>query len=92
MNNPMQMAKMMNNPRFQQQLMQRMRGLNPSQILNQIANNPQAMQNEIIKNVMDKRNHHDTEGLTGLAENIFRENGRDYGEFEKGIKQQLGFK
>lgn len=92
MNNPMQMAQMMNNPRFQQQLMQRMRGLNPSQILDRIASDPQAMQNEMIKNVMEKRKIHDTEGLTGLAENIFRENGRDYGEFEKGIKQQLGFR
>lgn len=92
MNNPMQMAQMMNNPRFQQQFIQKMRGLNPSQILDQIASDPQAMQNEMIKNVMEKRKSHDTEGLTGLAENIFRENGRDYGEFEKGIKQQLGFR
>lgn len=86
-----QFSQMMGNPQFQQQYQQRLRGMNPSQILDQIANNPQAMQNEIIKNVMDKRNNHDTEGLTGLAENIFRENGRDYGEFEKGLKQQLGF-
>lgn len=92
MNNPMQMAQMMNNPRFQQQFIQKMRGLNPSQILDQIASDPQAMQNEMIKNVMEKRKSHDTEWLTGLAENIFRENGRDYGEFEKGIKQQLGFR
>lgn len=87
-----QISQMMGNPQFKQQFMQKMRGLNPSQILDQIASNPQAMQNEMVKNVMEKRNSHDTEGLTGLAENIFRENGRDYGEFEKGLKQQLGFK
>lgn len=91
MNRQQQIAQMMNSPQFKQQFMQRMRGLNPSQILDQIASDPQAMQNEMIKNVMEKRKNHDTEGLTGLAENIFRENGRDYGEFEKGIKQQLGF-
>lgn len=90
--NRQQMAQMMNNPQFKQQFMQRMKGLNPSQILEQIANNPQAMQNEMVQNVMKMRSNHDTEGLTGFAENIFRENGRDYGEFEKGLKQQLGFK
>ena len=89
MNNPMQM---MGNPQFQQQFMQRMKGFNPSQILDQIANNPKMMENPMVKNIMEMRNNHDTEGLTGMAENVFRENGRDYGEFESGLKQQLGFK
>lgn len=89
MNN--QVMQMMNNPKFQQQFVQKMKGLNPSQVLDQIANNPEMMNNPMVKSVMEKRNNHDTEGLTGLAENIFRENGRDYGEFEKGLRQQLGF-
>lgn len=89
MNNPMQM---MGNPQLQQQFMQRMKSFNPSQILDQIANNPKMMENPMVKNIMEMRNNHDTEGLTGMAENVFRENGRDYGEFESGLKQQLGFK
>lgn len=89
MNNPM---KMMGNPQFQQQFMQRMKGFNPSQILDQIANNPKMMENPMVKNIMEMRNNHDTEGLTGMAENMFRENGRDYGEFETSLKNQLGFK
>lgn len=89
MNNPMHM---MGNPQFQQQFMQRMKNFNPSQILDQIANNPKMMENPMVKNIMEMRNNHDTEGLTGMAENMFRENGRDYGEFESGLKKQLGFK
>lgn len=91
MNRQMQIQQMMGNPKFQQQFTQKMKGFNPSQILDQIANNPQMMENQMVKVVMEKRKNHDTEGLTGLAENIFRENGQDYGEFEKGLRQQLGF-
>lgn len=92
MNRQMQIQQMMGNPQFQQQFMQRMKGFNPSQILDQIANNPKMMENPMVKNIMEMRNNHDTEGLTGMAENMFRENGRDYGEFESGLKRQLGFK
>lgn len=92
MNNPVKFMQMMRNPQAQQQFAQMMKGFNPSQILDQIAQNKEAMENPMVKSVIEKRNNHDTEGLTGLAENIFRENGRDYGEFEKGLKQQLGFK
>ncbi len=89
MNNPMQM---MGNPQLQQQFMQRMKNFNPSQILDQIAGNTKMMENPMVKNIMEMRNNHDTEGLTGMAENMFRENGRDYGEFETSLKNQLGFK
>lgn len=92
MNRQMQIQQMMGNPQFQQQFMQRMKGFNPSQILDQIANNPKMMENPMVKNIMEMRNNHDTEGLTGMAENVFRENGRDYGEFETSLKNQLGFK
>ncbi len=92
MNRQMQIQQMMGNPQFQQQFMQRMKGFNPSQILDQIANNPKMMENPMVKNIMEMRNNHDTEGLTGMAENMFRENGRDYGEFETSLKNQLGFK
>jgi len=92
MNRQMQIQQMMGNPQFQQQYQQRLRVMNPAQILDQIANNPKMMENPMVKNIMEMRNNHDTEGLTGMAENMFRENGRDYGEFESGLKQQLGFK
>lgn len=92
MNRQMQIQQMMGNPQFQQQYQQRLRGMNPAQILDQIANNPKMMENPMVKNIMEMRNNHDTEGLTGMAENVFRENGRDYGEFETSLKNQLGFK
>ena len=92
MNRQMQIQQMMGNPQFQQQFMQRMKNFNPSQILDQIAGNPKMMENPMVKNIMEMRNNHDTEGLTGMAENMFRENGRDYGEFETSLKNQLGFK
>ena len=93
MNNPMQarIQQMMGNPQFQQQFMQRMRGLNPSQILDQIANNPQAMNIPMVKSVMEMRKNKDTEGLTGMAENVFRENGQNYSEFECQFKKEMGF-
>ena len=92
MNRQAQIQQMMGNPQFQQQFLQRMKGFNPSQMLDQIANNPKMMENPMVKNIMEMRNNHDTDGLTGMAENVFRENGRDYGEFESGLKKQLGFK
>lgn len=94
MNNPMQMQQiqqMMNNPQFRQQFMQRMRGFNPSQILDQIANNPQAMNIPMVKSVMEMRKNKDTDGLTGMAENVFRENGQNYSEFESQFKKEMGF-
>lgn len=100
MNNPLQFVQMMrnpqvmqmvNNPQFQQQFQQTMRNVNPSQILDSIQNNPQAMNIPMVKNVMEMRKNNDTEGLTGLAENVFGEKGKNYGEFEKEAKQFLGF-
>lgn len=66
-----QIQQMMGNPQFKQQYQQRLRGMNPSQILDQIANNPQAMNIPMVQNVMKMRKANDTEGLTGLAENVF---------------------
>lgn len=86
MNNPMQM---MGNPQLQQQFIQRMKGFNPSQILEQIANDPQAMNIPMVQNVMRMRKNKDTEGLTGLAENVFGENGQNYSDFEKQMKKFL---
>lgn len=91
MNKQMQIQQMMGNPQFQKQYQQRLRGMNPAQILDQIANNPQAMSNPMIKNVMEMRNNNDTEGLTGMAENMFGQKGKNYSEFEKNAKQFLGF-
>lgn len=91
MNKQMQIQQMMENPQFQKQYQQRLRGMNPAQILDQIANNPQAMSNPMVKNVMEMRNNNDTEGLTGMAENMFGQKGQNYSDFEKSAKQFLGF-
>lgn len=91
MNRQMQIQQMMGNPQFQQQYQQRLRGMNPSQILDQIANNPQAMNIPMVQNVMRMRKNNDTEGLTGLAENVFGEKGQSYSDFEKIAKEFLGF-
>ena len=92
MNNQMQarIQQMLGNPQFQRQYQQRLRGMNPSQILDQIANNPQAMNIPMVKSVMEMRKNKDTEGLTGMAENVFGEKGQNYSEFEKQMKQFLG--
>lgn len=55
MNRQMQIQQMMGNPQFQQQFMQRMKGFNPSQVLDQIANNPKMMENPMVKNIMEMR-------------------------------------
>lgn len=91
MNRQAQIQQMMGNPQFKQQFIQKMRGMNPSQILEQIANNPQAMSIPMVKNVMEMRKNKDTEGLTGLAENVFGEKGQNYSDFEKQAKQFFGF-
>lgn len=85
-----QIQQMMGNPQFKQQYQQRLRGMNPTQILDQIANNPQAMNIPMVQNVMKMRRANDTEGLTGLAENVFGEKGQNYSDFEKQMKQFLG--
>lgn len=90
MNRQMQIQQMMGNPQFKQQYQQRLRGMNPSQILDRIANNPQAMNIPMVQNVMKMRKANDTEGLTGLAENVFGEKGQSYSDFEKQMKQFLG--
>lgn len=91
MNKQMQIQQMMGNPQFQKQYQQRLRGMNPAEILDQIANNPQAMSNPMVKNVIEMRNNNDTEGLTGMAENMFGQKGQNYSDFEKNAKQFLGF-
>ena len=91
MNRQAQIQQMMGNPQFKQQFMQRMRGLNPTQILDQMESNPQFAQNEMFQNVMRMRKNKDTEGLTGMAENVFGEKGQNYSDFEKNAKQFLGF-
>lgn len=90
MNRQMQIQQMMGNPQFKQHYQQRLRGMNPSQILDQIAQNPQAMNIPMVQNVMKMRRANDTEGLTGLAENVFGEKGQNYSDFEKQMKQFLG--
>lgn len=92
--NPMMQQKiqqMMGNPQFQAQYQQRLRGLNTAQVLNQIRNNPEAMNIPIVQNVMDKLSTNDRAGLTEIANNVFQQKGQNYSEFEKNAKQYLGF-
>lgn len=81
----------MNNT-LQSQFQQRLKSFNPSEMLDKIANNPQMMQNPMIKNVMDMRNNKDSEGLNSMANNMFQENGINFSDFEQRMKQQLNFK
>lgn len=87
----MKLKQLMQNPQFQAQYQQKLRTLNPSQVLSQIKNNPKAMGIPIVQNVMEKLNQNDTEGLMEIANNIFQEKGQNFSEFEKNAKQYLGF-
>lgn len=87
----MKLKQLMQNPQFQAQYQQKLRTLNPSQVLSQIKNNPKAMGIPIVQNVMEKLNQNDTAGLAEIANNIFQEKGQNYSEFEKNAKQYLGF-
>ena len=92
--NPMMQQKiqqMMGNPQFQAQYQQRLRGLNPTQILNQIRNNPQAMNIPVVQNVIKNLDENNTDGLMEIANNVFQEKGQNFSEFEKNAKQYLGF-
>lgn len=92
--NPMMQQKiqqMMGNPQFQAQYQQRLRGLNPTQVLNQIRNNPQAMNIPIVQNVIKNLDENNTDGLMEIANNVFQEKGQNFSEFEKNAKQYLGF-
>lgn len=91
MNRQAQIQQLMGNPQFQKQYQQKLRGMNPSQILDQIESNPQMMNNPMVKSIMDMRKNNDSEGLTGMAENVFREKGQNYSDFEKQAKEYLGF-
>lgn len=92
--NPMMQQKiqqMMGNPQFQAQYQQKLRGLNPTQVLNQIRNNPQAMNIPIVQNVIKNLDENNTDGLMEIANNVFQEKGQNFSEFEKNAKQYLGF-
>ena len=92
--NPMMQQKiqqMMGNPQFQAQYQQRLRGLNPTQVLNQIRNNPQAMNIPIVQNVIKNLDENNTDGLMEIANNVFQEKGQNFSDFEKNAKQYLGF-
>ncbi len=92
--NPMMQQKiqqMMGNPQFQAQYQQKLRGLNPTQVLSQIRNNPQAMNIPIVQNVIKNLDENNTDGLMEIANNVFREKGQNFSEFEKNAKQYLGF-
>lgn len=91
--NPQMQARIqqaMRSPQFQQKYQQNLRNMNPAQVLDQIQNNEQAMNIPIVQSVMNARNNGDIEGLTGIAQNVFKNKGQDYSAFEKEMKQFLG--
>lgn len=67
-------------------------GFRPATVINQIRNNPEIMKNPMIQNVFKMYDAHDSDGLNNMANNLFKNNGQDYSEYTKNLKQQLGFK
>lgn len=69
-------------------LMQAMR--NPQAFLQQAMNNSQFMQNPISRNALEMYQKGDKQGLNELAQNLCKENGKNYDEMSRQIKSQFG--
>lgn len=70
------------------QMMQMMR--NPSQFVQNMANNSRVMQNPIAKNTIDMMNRGDTQGLAELGRNLCKERGLNPDEVLKNFRSQMG--
>lgn len=64
----------------------------PAAILDRIAAMPQAKDNPMVQNVLSMYRNNDTEGLTNMANNVFQQNGQDFGAFKKDVMQRQGLK
>ena len=63
---------------------------NPQAFLQQAMNNSQMMQNPISRNALEMYQKGDKQGLNELAQNLCKENGKNYDEMTKQIKSQFG--
>ena len=67
-----------------------MNRLNPQAIIQQIMNNPMAMKNPMVQNVIGMMQKNDTKGLEEMARNLYKEKGLDIDETMQKIKSQFG--
>ena len=67
-----------------------MNNTNPQAFIQQIMNNPMAMKNPMVQNVIEMMQKNDTKGLEEMARNLYKEKGLDIDETMQKIKSQFG--
>ena len=67
-----------------------MNNTNPQAFIQQIMNNPMAMKNPMVQNVIGMMQKNDTKGLEEMARNLYKEKGLDIDETMQKIKSQFG--
>ena len=67
-----------------------MNNTNPQAFIQQIVNNPMAMKNPMVQNVIGMMQKNDTKGLEEMARNLYKEKGLDIDETMQKIKSQFG--
>lgn len=67
-----------------------MNNTNPQAFIQQIMNNPMAMKNLMVQNVIGMMQKNDTKGLEEMARNLYKEKGLDIDETMQKIKSQFG--
>lgn len=67
-----------------------MNNTNPKAFIQQIMNNPMAMKNPMVQNVIGMMQKNDTKGLEEMARNLYKEKGLDIDETMQKIKSQFG--
>lgn len=67
-----------------------MNNTNPQAFIQQIMNNPMAMKNPMVQNVIGMMQKNDTKGLEEMARNLYKEKGLDIDEAMQKIKSQFG--
>ena len=67
-----------------------MNNTNPQAFIQQIMNNPMAMKNPMVQNVIGMMQKNDTKRLEEMARNLYKEKGLDIDETMQKIKSQFG--
>ena len=67
-----------------------MNNTNPQAFIQHIMNNPMAMKNPMVQNVIGMMQKNDTKGLEEMARNLYKEKGLDIDETMQKIKSQFG--
>lgn len=67
-----------------------MNNTNTQAFIQQIMNNPMAMKNPMVQNVIGMMQKNDTKGLEEMARNLYKEKGLDIDETMQKIKSQFG--